>query len=322
VSASITANQYNALEYVTERDPGPLLQSRAARYLERWCRDQVVVDVSKMNLLTINFHPDRSVSQNGTVIESVVKTARLQSQFESASTNGFALDVKFGVRAHRESVLFGGAYDDSPPEDRPKYGAVNLLANVRGGWPRFGSCYWVLNPSIITRCTVTIPGSHSTTAWWGSHAALAGLVAKLPLDSGFPDGHRFRLIDGPVELQVHGDILLERDVTALVIDPSFAGTNIEDVGRQISELFDIELKWAPALHSTGADWKVPPVRRRAHQLVNSALSLGEVINAARIGQGLRFNHSDESSQSVLDGARRYLWNRLLLTQRTGSSSPA
>jgi hypothetical protein len=119
-----------------------------------------------------------------------------------------------------------------------------------------------------------------------------------------------------VELQVHGDILLERDVTALVIDPSFRGTSIETTAKRISEVFGIALKWTPALQSTGAHWKVPSVRQHAHQRVLGALSLGEVITAAWIGQDLWMKRTGSLSQSVVNGACRYLWNRLLLTAET------
>ncbi|MEU7607284.1 DUF3626 domain-containing protein [Streptomyces sp. NPDC041003] len=68
------------------------------------------------------------------------------SQFVTGTGNGGLTAHPGGARWEWESRMFGGAYDDAPPEARPVYGALNFRHNPAGAAPRFGSAHFRLTP--------------------------------------------------------------------------------------------------------------------------------------------------------------------------------
>ena len=59
----------------------------------------------------------------------------------------------------------------------------------------------------------------------------------------FTNKESARNLNHYIEAQIHGDISLKEDVEALVVDPSFKGTN---VGRTLEEIclkYSIDLYW-------------------------------------------------------------------------------
>lgn len=175
---TVGSSQSQALRFVAGRRPSLQLTARARAHLQRW--SLAGTQPLSSTALTINFHPDRPNRDDVPVLEAIGRSGLLHSQFETGHSSGFSLLERDGVRVRRESVLFGGVYDDAPPVERPKYGAVNLSANPRGGWPRFGSGHWVLDPAVLDRCTFTVPGSHAASAWWGSWVSSASCSARAP----------------------------------------------------------------------------------------------------------------------------------------------
>jgi hypothetical protein len=135
---------------------------------------------------------------------------------------------------------------------RPKYGALDLVRNSDGPAPRFGSCYFLLRPEVSSRSTFTYGGSQAAPKDVGTvdefDAILAALLEEcftrdtaLGVEKVRPKG-MLELIEGLskstlveanykklpsrnldhlIEAQIHGDVLLSRDVEALVVDPSF-----------------------------------------------------------------------------------------------------
>lgn len=138
------------------------------------------------------------------------------------------------------------------PALRPKYGALDLVRNSDGPAPRFGSCYFLLRPEVSSRSTFTYGGSQAAPKDVGTvdefDAILAALLEEcftrdtaLGVENVRPKGMLefikglskstlaeanykrlpSRNLDHLIEAQIHGDILLSRDVEALVVDPSF-----------------------------------------------------------------------------------------------------
>jgi Protein of unknown function (DUF3626) len=319
MTACLTTAQTRALAFVAEHEPGSELAARARSYISR-VRCSLPEPAVVTDALTINFHPDRATARGVLVIEAILTTGRVLGQFETGTTNGFALGEKGDVRRRRESVLFGGAYDQASQVDRPKYGAVNLFSNPRGGWPRFGSSHWVLTPSVLPRCTVTVPGSHAARAWWGDGDGLARLVEGLPAPTNPLDRHRFRLIDGPVELQVHGELLLDRDVDALVLDPSFRGTAVAAASRRLERTHGVRLGWAPELRSDAVSWQLRSARSYSRARIRAAVEGGQDVTAAWIGADVAPGATQTTPLELREQTNRLLWNRLLLSQSAGFQS--
>ncbi|KAL7930756.1 hypothetical protein V8C35DRAFT_324203 [Trichoderma chlorosporum] len=138
------------------------------------------------------------------------------------------------------------------PTLRPKYGALDLMRNSDGPAPRFCSCYFLLRPEISSQSTFTYGGSQAAPTERGTadefDAILAALLeecftrdnalgiqnvrpkkmveyidvlSESPLVEDIYRRLPSRNLDHFIEAHIHGDVLLSRDVEALVVDPSF-----------------------------------------------------------------------------------------------------
>lgn len=84
--------------------------------------------------VTLNFHPDRW-SGDRPILASLAEAGVYRSQFVTGTGNGGLTAHPGGARWLWESRIFGGAYDDAPPEARPVYGALNFRNNPVGAAP-------------------------------------------------------------------------------------------------------------------------------------------------------------------------------------------
>ena len=78
----------------------------------------------------------------------------------------------------------------------------------------------------MARTTFCYPDSVFEPTSFGVEAHLSELVAMAEADGK-------DLLDDYIEAQVHGDVDLARDVEALVLDPSYRGTEIEAAARKL-----------------------------------------------------------------------------------------
>lgn len=76
--------------------------------------------------VTINFHPDRYTADNVPLLLAIAHDGLWSSQFETGTGNGGLTAYKGGERWLWEQRGFDGAYDDSPVNLRPKFGALNF----------------------------------------------------------------------------------------------------------------------------------------------------------------------------------------------------
>jgi hypothetical protein len=186
-----------------------------------------------------------------TVAAGLLADGRYRSQWVTGTSNGSRSAFVGGDRHGFERGLFGSAYEGVDPagDELPVYGALDLLHDPFGGSPRFGSSFVVLRPEVLDRTTLCVGDSHlgprdvgTVDAPWCVLAGLAEQAARdLLLDrrSGVADllaileGRQptavvARSLDGYVEAQIHGGVDLTADVEAVVVDPSFAGTEVGD----------------------------------------------------------------------------------------------
>lgn len=182
--------------------------------------------------VTLNFHPDR-LHAGRPLLQSLLDEGVYRSQFETGTSNGGLSAFAGGARWVWESRIFGGAYDGADPALRPKYGALNYLGRATGGSPRFGSAHLRLRPGVAGRCTFCYPDSVFEPEHFGV-AQQMNLVALALQD----DQDR---LDDYIEAHIHGPISLGEDVEALVLDPCYRGTPLEDVAQR----FPCALEWHP-----------------------------------------------------------------------------
>jgi hypothetical protein len=164
--------------------------------------------------VTLNFHPDRAG-----MLDALAETGTYLSQFVTGTSNGGLTAYPGGDRWHWESRIFGGVYDAAPNSERPVYGALNFRRSAAGAAPRFGSAHLRLTGSVLRRTTFCYPDSTFEPTKFGV-AAKMSLIELASADRQDP-------LDDYIEAQVHGPVRLDRDVEALVLDPSFRGTDVE-----------------------------------------------------------------------------------------------
>lgn len=227
--------------------------------------------------VALHFHPDRPDPNNKPVAQALLEQGIYKSQFETHLSSGSVSAYPGGARDLWEEKLFGRAYqmDGVSNADRPKYGSLEIFQYPDGPSPRFGSCYFLLNPAVSHRCTFTYMDSHMDPPQKGTYEAFEDILTIL-FENAFHDEYalgrrnlsavklidyllkevdedfsaRFekpmsRNLNHYIEAQIHGPIDLKRDVDILVVDPSFAKSEIGDMLRQISIKYDIRFYLHP-----------------------------------------------------------------------------
>ncbi|MEU4091681.1 DUF3626 domain-containing protein [Streptomyces sp. NPDC026673] len=172
--------------------------------------------------LTMNFHPDR-LAGDRLLLLRMAEDGAYYSQFATGTGNGGLTAYPGGDRWRWESRIFGGAYDHVSAHERPVYAALNYRDSPVGGAPRFGSSYFRLTDDTLGRATFCYPDSSAEPTAFAV-AARFGLI-----DVAEADG--LDALDGHIEAQVHGTVRFDRDVEALVLDPSYRGTCVEEAAR-------------------------------------------------------------------------------------------
>jgi hypothetical protein len=174
--------------------------------------------------VTVHFHPDRLVAGEP-ILVAMARDGVYRSQFETGTSNGGLTAYPGGDRWGWESRIFGGAYDAAPPECRPKYGSLNHRRRAAGGSPRFGSAHLRLRASTLERTTFCYPDSFHEPADFG-------VAARMPLIALADADDKDRL-DDYIEAQVHGTIRFADDVEAVVLDPCYRGTPVEELAAAL-----------------------------------------------------------------------------------------
>ncbi|PSL54187.1 uncharacterized protein DUF3626 [Saccharothrix carnea] len=200
--------------------------------------------------VTLNFHPER-------VVAALADTGRYVSQFVTGTGNGGLTAFAGGDRWRWESRIFGGAYDDAPPHDRPVYGGLNFRLRPHGASPRFGSAHLRLTEGTLDRTTFCYPDSVLEPETFGTADRMALIEIARADDRD--------LLDDYIEAHVHGPVSLETDVEALVLDPSYRGTKIEDAAYSLP----CSVEWHP-----GFRLDVDELRRHADYRGRRYVDLG------------------------------------------------
>jgi len=279
--------QLAALDYVNAQARSRRAQALSNQnHIRRMCDlpadalDRVLLAIRHNARVALHFHPDRPLADGGTVAEALLAEGVYRNQFETRISNGGVTAFSGGMRDTCEKRLFGESYHAPGVEavDRPRYGALDLLAHSEGPSPRFGSCYFVLAAAVSKRCTFTYQDSHSNPVEVGTLDEFDDVFAALLRDAFLHEhalGERDvtvatlldrieRALDNPnvgraaplpvrnlnqyVEAQVHGRVSLEADADALVVDPSFRGTKTADHLSELCAKYGVDLEWHHGFH--------------------------------------------------------------------------
>ncbi|MEW2489327.1 DUF3626 domain-containing protein [Streptomyces sp. NPDC048411] len=231
-------------------DPAPSPQEQAIRHVASLSSGAPVDPVLRV---TLNFHPDRTM-RGRPILLVLAEDGIYHSQFVTGTSNGGLTAHPGGDRWRWESRIFGGAYDHAPAHERPVYGALNFRRNPLGGAPRFGSAHFRLTAEALTRATFCYPDSFLEPTAFGVAASLSLIDLAENDDQD--------ALDDYIEAQVHGPLILARDVEALVLDPSYRGTDVEAAAGRLP----CRLDWHPGLRLTVEELALHP-GYRGHQYV-------------------------------------------------------
>ncbi len=240
--------------------------------------------------VTLNFHPDRLVGGPGgtPILEMMACDGRYRSQFETGTSNGGLTAHPGGDRWRWESRIFDGAYDDEHPENRPKYGSLNFRGRTIGGSPRFGSAHFRLTAETLDRTTFCYPDSHEEPEHFGVTAKVSTLVSMAEAD----DSRRDDALDDYVEAHVHGELLVARDVEALVLDPCFRGTSIEESADRLG----CSLEWHGGFRLSMDEMRLHPDYRGLEFVqLGEELARDGLLDPAIVGNASRTGDYDQQS---------------------------
>lgn len=207
-----------------------MLSERQRRAVDHVSRRACGEPLSQDLRVTVNFYPEIPVA-GSTVIAEIAREGVYRNQFETGVTAGDPSAFRGGGRWLWESQVFGGAYDEAPFDQRPKYGALNFRGRTTGAAPRFGPIHLRLRQETLYRVTLCYPDSAFQPVDFGV-ATKSDLVRKARDAAAISRQLDEDYIDY-IEAHLHGDLLLSRDVEAIVLDPCYAGTEVERIARDL-----------------------------------------------------------------------------------------
>lgn len=214
----------------------------------------------------LHFHPDRALAE-------IVRDGVYRSQFETGTSNGGLTAHPGGDRWRWESRLFGGVYDEAPAARRPKYGALNHRRRPEGGAIRFGSAHLRLTADTLTRTTFCYPDSVFEPVHFGV-AERMSLIELAEADDR-------DLLDDYVEAHVHGPVRLDRDVEAIVLDPCFRGTAVEDLAGELPCAVEWHRGFRLPVRDLTADYRGAEVVELGRRLAVDGFLDARIIGRAR-----------------------------------------
>jgi hypothetical protein len=231
--------------------------------------------------VTLNFHPDR-LAAGVPILDAIARPGLYRSQFETGTSNGGLTAHPGGDRWSWESRIFGAAYDDAPPQARPKYGALNFRSRTAGGAPRFGSAHLRLAAHTLERTTFCYPDSVLEPDSFGVAGAMS-LIKLAKADNR-------DLLDDYIEAQVHGQVRPGTDVEALVLDPCFHGTGVARAAARLG----CPVEWHAGFRlSPGELRRHPDYRGPQYVELGVALAGQGPLTPRIIGDAARAGRHDE-----------------------------
>lgn len=233
--------------------------------------------------VTLNFHPDRHVGGRP-ILTALAEDGVYLSQFVTGTSNGGLTAHRGGDRWRWENRMFAGAYDNAPGHQRPVYGSLNFRHKPFGGSPRFGSAHFRLTADTLARTTFCYPDSAAEPRHFGTAARMA-LIELARADTRDD-------LDDYIEAHVHRPVRLDRHVEALVLDPSYRGTDVESAAA----LLPCPVRWHAGFRLAADELRRhPDYRGRQFVDLGIEIAVGGILDPRIIGDAARTGRYDPQS---------------------------
>lgn len=273
-----------------------------------------LLNLAQHGRIAFHFHPDRLDYRGWPVIAGLLADGEYRSQFETRVSNGKLSPQLGGARDHWENQLFGHCYVGA--KLRPKYGALDIGLHQSGPSARFGSCYLLSTPELMSQCTFCYLDSCREPREKGTLACFEDVFAALFNESFERDAAlgvnalrppalvdylceelprgvdaRFlrpmsRDLDHYIEAQCHGELSLAQDIDVLVADPSYKNTAIEVLMQRLCDRYQLRLCWhqgfVMAAAKVPADFRGAAMPQLAAKVARDGLLTPAILGDAEV----------------------------------------
>ena len=188
--------------------------------------------------IIINFHPIKH-------IDFYLKDTCYKNLFETGHTSGCNNIIS---RAAWEDDMFYSIYKNAKPKERCKYGALNINKELYISSADFyGDSYFILKDELKFRSTITYGDSSACGKNTYSFMYPEAFLLQLPpiFIKEMSQKEKIGTSCGRdyIEVQIHGDLLFNRDILAMVIDNKHKGSPIEKKLKTFADKNNILFSW-------------------------------------------------------------------------------
>jgi hypothetical protein len=234
MTSILTDTQLKAVEYINNTNQKSLIPINHKLTTEQQTK---LIQHLENAPITINFYPSN-------IARLLLKDTHYRNLFETGTSGG---NKSLVSRKTWENTMFNNIYQKVNHKDRVKYGALNLTnlcyVNIASG---YGDSYLLLHHNVKKRSTLTLGDSSNTGKNTYSFEYPNRFLNELDEDlitqivSDKPITHKMSKY---IEVQIHGDVKLDRDIFALVIDPKHQKTPVEEQLTDLCQKNNIILQW-------------------------------------------------------------------------------
>ena len=220
VKAKSMGKSTNAEKKLKSKLSNLKLESLGKKKPKQYVYEQVMNFIQHKVPMIIHVHP-------GT-ISKLLKDTHYRNLFEIGTGSGC---TNKETRKKFETEMFGSCYSNSnvTPTEKPKYGCLNIGLSQNGiqSAQHYGKCFFTLNDSTVRwRTSLTTEDSFCSKGDFGTMNNCAHLLNKLS------DGELEKICDTAIsskiqsytgqyrEIQIHGPVLLNRDIVSLHVPSS------------------------------------------------------------------------------------------------------
>jgi hypothetical protein len=194
----------------------------------------------------------KSICTDGqTIFDHLFHEKGIKNRFENKSQEELKIDSYFTYRFNKESKLFNKIYDNVTPEDRVKYGSINIKKSIEGDElaKQYGDVSVFYKETIKDRCTFTYGNSEATMWYVCTYKHFLHLLYHMPIedikliiDLINNQGNLKSNMRTYIEVQIHGIINIDSDIDSLTMSNVIFNANKKEIDKLINSYPQIKIK--------------------------------------------------------------------------------